>query len=94
MSKLITTTVLGFAMLAVLASGAQAAGRRRCSQTYAAAPVVAAPATTAQATGQGYRTFSYQPTTGVMYQPSRRAATAAPYMRAGQHSAGYKLTDF
>jgi hypothetical protein len=64
MRKLITTSVLAFVAFAVLANGAEAAGRRRCSPTYAvvAAPVAAAP-TTAQAgaSGQGYRTFSYQP---------------------------------
>jgi|GEM_PF-5390460 hypothetical protein len=64
MTKLITTTVLAVAGFALLASDADAAWPRRWrTYTAAPAPIATAPATTAQATEQGYRTFSYQPTT-------------------------------
>jgi hypothetical protein len=76
MSKLIITTVLALAALAVVANSAEAAGRGRCGPTYAVAPgpvavapTSAAPATTAQA-GTGYRSFSYQPVQPAAVMPA------------------------
>ena len=73
---------------------AQAAGgwfRRRSRVTYVPAPQ----ATVAQGqAGTGYRTYSYQPSTGPVMQSYQRSTKVAPYMEAGRHSAGFKLTDF
>ena len=97
MFKSIFTSALVLAAIGMLASDAQAAGRRRqCSTNYV---VTAAPVTTAQATtttnGQGYRTYSYEPSAAAMpYATMRQTMRVPPHMNAGGHSAGYKLTDF
>jgi hypothetical protein len=94
MRKLI---IAGFALAAValVATDAHAIGRRRQRWTQ---NTVTVPAATAQAqpTGQGYRTYSYEPsaavTTGNAIQG--RSTRLPPHMNAGGHTAGYKLTDF
>ena len=97
MLKFSLTAVLVLVSLAVLSIDAQAAGRRRqCAPTYV---VTTAPISTAQATtgGQGYRTYSYEPSAPVISgysAPMGRMMRPAPHMNAGGHSAGYKLTDF
>jgi hypothetical protein len=98
MFKSIVTAGVMLAVLCVLASDAQAIGRRRqCSQSYAVVAAPAAPVATAQAApgGQGYRTYSYEPsaTAAPVYTPMR-SMREPPYMNPGRHSAGYKLTDF
>ena len=96
MLKYLLTAGLTVVLLGLVASDVQAAGRRRnCSPSYA---VVTAPAQTAQAApaGTGYRTYSYEPSAVVTpsIAPMRRASRVPPYLEAGRHSAGYKLTDF
>ena len=92
MLKIIATTVLGLAVFAVLASGAEAAGRRRqCPPTYAytVAAAPAAPVATAQS-GQGYRTFSYQPATG-SYRTLSRPAGGRSSVRAYENGINKSL---
>jgi len=95
MLKSILTTGLVLAAIGLVASDAQAAGRRRqCSPNYV---VTTAPVATAQAApgGQGYRTYSYEPSAAVApYSTMRRTMRVPPHMNAGGHSAGFKLTDF
>lgn len=100
MLKSIFTTCLVLAAVGVLANDAHAAGRRRqCSPNYvvATAAVTTAPVATAQTapTGQGYRTYSYEPSAAIApYSTMRRTMRVPPHTNAGGHTAGYKLTDF
>lgn len=67
MSKFIFTTTLAVLGLGLIATNAEAGGRRQCGVTYVAPPVAAAPVQTAaaqpQAQVQGYRAMSYEPAT-------------------------------
>ena len=66
--------------------------RRRSRTTYV--PSTNVTVTQGQA-GTGYRSFSYEPSTPTVIQPSyRRTTRVPPHMNPGGHSAGYKLTDF
>jgi hypothetical protein len=98
MLKIVATTVLGLVVLAVLASSTEAAGRRRqCPPTYtytytvAAAP--AAPVATAQSnvSGQGYRTFSYQPAPTTLYRTFSQPAGGRSSVRAFENGANKSL---
>ena len=96
MLKIVATTVLGLVVLAVLANSAEAAGRRRqCPPTYtytvAAAP--AAPVATAQSSvsGQGYRTYSYQPAPTTSYRTFSQPAGSRSSVRAFENGANKSL---
>ena len=94
MLKIVATTVLGLAVLAVLAGGAEAAGRRRqCPPTYTVAAAPAAPVATAQSnvSGQGYRTFSYQPVPTTSYRAFSSPAGGRSSVRAYENGANKSL---
>jgi hypothetical protein len=92
MLKIVTATVIGFAMLAVLAGDAEAAGRRRsCSPTYSAAVAPAAPVATAQSNVSGYRTFSYQPATTTSNRTFSRQAGGRSSVRAYENGINKSL---
>lgn len=95
MRKTLVVMVTLLVLLFIDAGVAQAwpgGWRRRGRTTYV-------PATNVQMTqgqsGTDYRSFSYEPTTTPVIQPTPRQATRLPpHMNAGGHTAGYKLTDF
>ena len=96
MLKIIATTVIGLSVLAVLAGDAEAAGRRRqCPPTYAytVAAAPAAPVVTAQSnvSGQGYRTFSYQPATTGSYRTFSPQVGGRSSARAFENGANKSL---
>ena len=94
MRKTLISALVVVAVLSSLAGEASAIGRRRQRNTVYVAP--ATPAATAQATpsGTGYRTYSYEPSAATTGFTTMRTTRVPPYMNAGRHSAGYKLTDF
>jgi hypothetical protein len=94
MLKIVATTVLSLSVLAVLASGAEAAGRRRsCPPNYTVAVAPAAPVATAQsnASGQGYRTYSYQPGPTTSYRTFSRPAGGRSSVRAYENGINKSL---
>ena len=93
MRKFFVTATVAVVLLGSLAGDASAIGRRRQRyQTYVVTPVATAQATPS---GAGYRTYSYEPSAGTAVDSTTsRTMRVPPYMNAGRHTAGYKLTDF
>ncbi len=92
MFKIIATTVIGFATLAILEDEAEAAGRRRsCPQTYTVTAAPAAPVTTAQSTASGYRSFSYQPSMTGSYRTTSPRTGGRSSVRAYENGINKSL---